>query len=179
MTAIIEAIDGWTLNRYGSLYREKLYGFCELMTKTAGEGKTPDTFPVTIPARQKVSLDDRFNFITWLRWMQPATYAASEEFSFGKKEARQGEIPLRLVLAHKSDLGENIATDFVNALPSTFNDISGYKHVFVSPTLSIDPDHESIVQAEIGSTNYEKHRFAWNIYVLNITIQFQLCEVNA
>jgi hypothetical protein len=175
MTDITQAIDAWTTSRYPS-YRKKLYGFCELMTKTAGEGKAPDTFPVTIPGREKVSFDDRYNFITWIRWSQPATYTASDEFSYGKKEARLGDLPLRLILAHKTSLGEAICFDFINAFPSKF-EINGYQFVFVNGTPSVDPDHEAIIQTELNATNYEKHRFDWNVYVLNITIQFLECEV--
>lgn len=173
MTEIIEAIDAWTLNRYAT-YREKLYGFCELMTKTAGEGKSPDTFPVTIPNRDKVSIDDRFDFITWIRWTAPATYNPNPEFSWGKSEAREAVLPLRIVLAHKASLGENIVFDFINNFPSKF-DITGFDHVFTEAAPSIDPDHESIMLTELNGTGYEKHRFTWNVYVLNITIQFIEC----
>jgi hypothetical protein len=173
MTEIIEAIDSWTLNRYG-IYNEKLYGFCELMRKTVGENNAEQVFPVTIPGRQQVSLDDRYNFITWMRWIQPATYEASEEWSFGKSEARVGTVPIRLVLAHRTTLGEDMVFDFINAFPSKF-DVSGYQFVFVDGRPSIDPDHEAIYTAELSNTVYEKHRFNWNIYLLNINVQFLEC----
>lgn len=173
MTEIIEAIDAWTLNRYAS-HREKLYGFCELITKTAGEGKAPDTFPATIPDRVKVSLDDRFDFITWIRWVSPVTYNPNPEFSWGKSEAREAVQPLRLVLAHRTTLGENLVFDFINNFPSKF-EVSGYEHVFVEGSPSIDPDQEGIMLTELNGTGYEKHRFTWNVYVLNITIQSLEC----
>jgi hypothetical protein len=173
MTEIIEAIDAWTLNRYG-IYNEKLYGFCELMRKTAGENSAEQVFPVTIPDRKQVSLDDRYNFITWMRWIQPATYEASEEWSFGNTEARVGTVPIRLVLAHRTTLGEDLVFDFINAFPSKFK-ISGFQFVFVDGRPSIDPDHEAIYTAELGNTVYEKHRFTWNIYLLNINVQFLEC----
>lgn len=177
MTSIIEAIDQWTLNRYG-IYNEKLFGFCELMRKTAGEGSVEQIFPVTIPGRQQVSIDDRYNFITWIRWAQPVSYENSEDWSFGNSEARFATLPLRLVLVHKTTLGEDLVFDFVNAFPSKFS-ISGFKLVFTNANLSIDPDHEAIIQAELGPANYlvyEKHRFNWNVYVININVQFLECE---
>jgi hypothetical protein len=177
MTSIIEAIDQWTLKRYAASTTEKLYGLCELMRKTAGEGGE-EIFPVTIPGRVRVSIDDRFNFITWMRWAQPVTYEASEEFSFGKSEARVGTIPIRLVLAHKTTLGEDLVFDFINAFPSRFR-IPGYDFVHVVASPSIDPDHEAIVQAELGPNlypTYEKHRVTWNIYLINLSIQFLECE---
>lgn len=176
MTEIIEAIDAWTASRYTS-YDKKLFGFCELMRKTAGEGSVDQVFPVTIPGRVHVSIDDRYNFITWIRWIQPATYENNEDWSFGNSEARVGILPLRLVLAHKTSLGENVVFDFINAFPSKFT-ISGFQFVFTNANLSIDPDHEAIVQAELGPANYlvyEKHRFTWNLYVLNINVQFLEC----
>jgi hypothetical protein len=176
MTEIITAIDAWTANRYA--YTKKLYGFSELVKKSSSEGKE-DIFPMTIPGnpssrREKVSLDDRYTFITWIRWAQPATYSASEDWSFGKSEARIGEIPLRLILAHKTILGEDVVFDFINAFPSKFT-VSGFQFVFINGSPSIDPDHDTIMQTELNGTNYEKHRFDWNVYVLNINIQFLEC----
>jgi hypothetical protein len=172
MTEIIEAIDAWTLNRYG-MYDTKLYGFCELMRKTANGA---DQFmPVTIPNRVQVSIDDRYNFITWMRWIAPVTYEANEEWSFGKDDARFGTVPIRLVLAHRTTLGEDLVFDFINAFPNKF-DVPGFQLVFVDGSPSIDPDHETIYTTELSNTVYEKHRFTWNIYVININVQFLECE---
>lgn len=176
MTEIIEAIDAWTLDRYKS-YDTKLYGFCELMRKTSGEGAVEQIFPVTIPDRKHVSIDDKFNFITWMRWIQPASYEASEEWQYGKTDVRVGTIPIRLVLAHRTSLGENVIWDFVNNFPDKFT-IEGFQFVFTNASISVDPDHEAIHQAELGPANYityEKHRFTWNIYVININVQFLEC----
>jgi hypothetical protein len=172
MTEIIEAIDAWTLGRYG-IYTEKLFGFCELMRKSAGGTEQP--IPVTIPDRLPVAIDDRYNFITWIRWTAPVSYEANSEFSFGKEEARQGNLPLRIILAHKTTLGEDLVFDFMNAFPSKFN-VPGFQFVFSEASPTIDPDHETIYTTELGNTTYEKHRFTWNIYVLNVTMQFLECE---
>lgn len=178
MTDIIEAIDAWTLSRYNPLYTIKLFGFSELFKRSAGEGSVEQNFPATIPDRTKVSIDDRYNFITWMRWAQPVTYEQSEEWSFGPEDARVGIIPIRLVLAHKTSLGENVVFDFINAFPSKFT-ISGYQFVFTNANINADPDHESVVQQELGPQNYafyEKHRIKWNVYVLTINVQFMLCR---
>lgn len=179
MTAIIEAIDSWTSSRY-SAYTKKLWGFCELVHKSAGEGRSEQVMPMTIPSntsarREQVSLDDRYSFITWIRWAQPVSYTNNDDWSFGKSEARTANLPLRLVLAHKRSLGENIVFDFINSFPSKFS-VAGYQFVFTDVAPVIDPDHESIYLTELGNTVYEKHRFDWNIYVLNITMQFLECE---
>lgn len=188
MTGIIDAIDDFINDRYP--YSKKLYGFCELVRKTAGDQESTrggvttaggeQVFPMTIPdspstAREKVSLDDRYNLITWIRWVSPVTYAASEEWSFGKDEARVGTINLRLIFAHRTTLGEDLVFDLVNALPTEFS-ISGFQFAHVDGTPTIDPDHEAIYQTELGNTVYEKHRFTWNLYAVNITVQFLECE---
>lgn len=179
MTEIIEAIDSFTSNRYAA-YNKKLWGFCELMRKTAGEGSAEQVFPVTIPdnpssRREHISLDDRYNLITWIRWTEPAGYEASEEWSFGKNEPRVGVLSLRLIFAHKTILGEDLVFDFINAFPSKFT-ISGFTFVHVNGTPTIDPDHEGIYRAEFSDTAYEKHRFTWNLYAVNITVQFLECR---
>lgn len=174
MTEIIEVIDAWTANRYAA-YNKKLFGFCELMRKSSGTGNTEQPIPVTIPSRQQVEINDKYNLITWIRWTNPVTYEANSEFSFGKEEARHGNLPLRIVFANKSSLGENLVFDFINAFPSKFS-VPGYQFVFTEASPTIDPDHEAIYNTELGNTVYEKHRFTWNIYVLNVTMQFLECE---
>lgn len=176
MTDITEAIDSWIQTQYSN-YNPKLWGFCELMRKTVTGGE--EVFPVTYnDERKRVAIDDRKTFVTWMRWVQPVTYEANEDWSFGNSEARVGILPVRLILAHKVSLGENLVFDFVNSFPSKFT-ISGYQFVFVNAALSIDPDHEQIIQTELGPANYmfyEKHRFEWNVYVINIGVQFLQCE---
>ena len=178
MTDIIEAIDAWTAARYASTYTTKLFGFCELMKKTSGEGAVEQVFPVTIPGRQQVAIKDNYEFITWMRWQQPAQFDVSEDWSFGNSEARVGVIPIRLVLAHKTSLGENVVFDFINAFPSKFT-LLGFQFIFTNANLAIDPDHETIVNTELGPANYivyEKHRVTWNVYVLTINAQFMECR---
>lgn len=179
MTDITQAIDSWTQTRYQGYYTLKTFGFCELMSKTSGgkDGTSTgeETFPVTIPDRTKVSIDDKFSIITWQRWIAPAQFEVSEEWSYGATEARVGTLPIRLVLAHKASLGEDICFDFINNFPSKFS-VSGYNFVFVNTNLSVDPDHEAIIKTEVNATNYEKHRFTWNLYLITINVQFWKCE---
>jgi hypothetical protein len=174
MTEIIEAIDSWTANRYSS-YTQKLWGFCELMHKSAN-GKE-QVMPVTIPERKQVSLDDKYQFITWIRWADILNYEQDDDWSFGKIEQQRAKLPLRIVLAHKVSLGENIAFDFVQNLPNQFK-ITGFKFVFVGDRPSIDPNHEAIYITELSDTVYEKHRFDWNIYIINLGIEYIVCLSN-
>lgn len=179
MTGIVDAINDFIADRYSG-YNLKQYGFCELMRKTAGEGEAEQVFPVTIPSnsyvqRENVTLNDRYSLITWIRWVNPTVYEASEEWSFGKSEARVGNLTLRVVFANKTTLGEDMVFDFVNALPSKFA-VSGFEFVHVDGAPNIDPDHDAVYAAEMGNTSYEKHRFNWNLYAVNITMQFLQCE---
>jgi len=67
MTEIIESIDAWTANNFPDL-NKKLWGFCEQSRRTV-DGKDQPTI-MTINGtsnRQNVTLDDRYNFITWFR----------------------------------------------------------------------------------------------------------------
>lgn len=171
MTNIIEAIDAWTANRYSS-YSQKLWGFCELMHKTSS-GKD-QVMPITIPERKQVSLDDRYQFITWIRWTENVSYEVDEDWSFGKIQQRKSKLPLRIVLAHKVILGENIVFDFIENLPVQFK-IDGFKFVFVGDSPSIDPNHETIYTTELSDTVYEKHRYDWNIYVINLGVEYISC----
>lgn len=180
MTDIIEAIDNYTTDRY-SAYNKKIYGFCELIRKSAGEGSVDHVFPKTIPSNPNtegipVSLDDRFSLITWTRWAENVNYETSEEWSFGKSEARLANLPLRIIFAHKSSLGEELVFDFMNSFPSKFS-VTGFKFVHVVSTPTIDPDHEGIYKAELGNTVYEKHRFTWNLYAVTVNLQFIMCDV--
>lgn len=176
MTEIIEAIDAWTQDRYSNM-NLKLYGFCELVSETSGEAT--QVYPMTMPdaagERIQVSLDDQFDLMTWIRWVEPISYQPNEQWSFGKNEARFASLPLRIVFAHKVEFGEDLVFDFINAFPSKFN-IPGFQLVFTEATPTIDPNHETIYQTELGNTVYERHRFPWNLYVINATMQFLECE---
>lgn len=182
MTDLVQAIDDYTLSKFGYL-NKKLFGFCELMTKSARDTKGKifgasgnQPMPVTIPGRQQVSLDDKYEFMTWIRWVEPARYDVNDEFSFGRSEAKEGVITLRIVLAHRVKLGEALVFNFANGLPVKFN-MSGYNYVFVEGTPVINPDHESIYTTELGNTAYEKHRFEWNLYTVDVTLSFLPCLV--
>jgi hypothetical protein len=188
MTTIINAIDEYTNELFASL-KVKTWGFCELAYKTAKDSKgnligasgsqpivlqIPDN-PVPNGDRGKaVSLDDKYDFITWIRWVEPVRFDFSQAWSFGREEAEQGTVTLRIVVAHKAILGEILIFQFTRGLPRKM-DLSGYKYIFMDGRPQINPDHESIYNTELGNTAYEKHRFTWNIYVVDVTFNFLEC----
>jgi hypothetical protein len=176
MKEIIDAIDLWTNTEYSSVTR-RLFGYCELMRKTAKEGE--QVFPVTIPDRRQVSLDDRYNLMTWVRL--PGTIrlgndVSGNDWGFGLEEGKVQTASLRFIVAHKVTLGESFIIDFINALPSLLN-VSGYEVVSIDKnSITVDADHESVYVAELGQTVYEKHRFTWNIYAISLDAEFIPCE---
>lgn len=179
MTDLVQAIDNYTATKFSYL-NKKLFGFCELMNRsvTVGGKSSTQPIPVTIPQRKQVSLDDKYEFITWIRWVEPVSYEPNDEFSFGRNIAREGSITLRIVVAHKVELGESIIFSFVNGLPVQFH-LDGYKYVFVEDTSSINPNHETIYQTELGNTVYERHRFPWNLYTVDVSVSFLPCLVTS
>lgn len=176
MIEIIESIDAYTAAKYPQL-KTKLWGFCELAHKTS-TNQSDQPIPMTAygyQERKQVALDDRFEFITWMRWVNPATYDINEAFSFGRNDARETSVTLRIVVAYKVELGEALIFDFVRGLPTRLN-LSGFKYVFMDDGPSIDPDHENIYRIELGKTVYEKHRIPWNLYTVDAIFNFIQCE---
>lgn len=179
MTSIIEAITEYATDSFSYL-KTKNFGFCELMYKSAKDtrgvvgtsGSQP--IPVTIPERKQVSLNDKFDLMTWVRWVEPARFDLSEDWSFGRNESEEGSLTLRIVVAHKVALGENLIFTFARGLPRKL-DLSGYRYVFMNGRPNINPDHETIYRTELGETVYERHRFPWNIYAIDVTFNFIEC----
>lgn len=179
INAIAEHIENWTIanvNQSPSV-AVKNFGFCELTnrkSRSKKEGNQP--IPVTINGtgdRQQVSLDDRYDFIEWVRWTEPIYSNVNVEDQWGLKQGKRKTLPLRIVIAHKVELGEDLIFDIVNNLPDSFL-VDGYDFVFME-RWSINPNHEEIYVTELGETVYELHRFNWNIYVLNVDIEFEKC----
>lgn len=180
MTAIIEAITDYANDSYQYL-RTKNFGFCELMYKSAKDSKGvlqgatgSQPIPVTIPERKQVALNDKYDFMTWVRWVEPARFDFNENWSFGRTESEEGSLTLRIVVAHKVTLGENLIFTFARGLPRQL-ELSGYKYVFMNGRPQINPDHEGIYRTELGETVYEKHRFTWNVYAIDVTFNFIEC----
>lgn len=177
MTEIIDAIDDYTRGYFNTSpdYDLRAYGLCELMKKSAGGTEQP--IPVRISDRSPVSIDDRFEVVTWIRLIGQVNYETNEEWSFGKNEARYATMNLRMFFAHRTSMGENVVFQFMQDFPSKLM-VPDFQFVFISANQNIDTDHENIYNAELGNTVYEKHRVNWNVYAINLTVQFILCEGN-
>lgn len=183
MTDFVERIDSITNEFIDEYYpsilssERKLFGFTELITKkdqpmpviingTADRG--------TIP----VSLDDRYKFISWVRLPGTISQSPSEEDNWGLREGRRLNAGLRWVIAHKVELGEILITELLQYIPTVFVNMPTYEYVFVEAGLNANADHENVYNTELGSTVYEKHRLNWNIYAVEINLEFLICQSN-
>lgn len=180
MIDIVEKIDEWTAAQYPSL-NKKLFGYCELMTKTTGTPPSDQPMPVKIIDGQpdrgtgQVSIDDKYHLITWVRLTDGPSKTANDNDNWGIRQSKRQQATLRWIVAHKVELGENFINELIRDLPDRFT-IDGYEFVFIDDEVTTDPDHEQIYLTELGKTVYEKHRFNWNIYALEIAVEFILCS---
>lgn len=178
MTDIIEAIDAWTAEEYSEL-NLKLFGFCELMRKSAGGNDQP--MPVTISDRKQVAIDDKRDLITWVRMpnsIQTSNNVEDQDWAFGLDDSPVQYTTLRWVIAAKASLGEKFIHELLKTVPSTL-EVDGYQIVSIDKSSSsIDPDHETIYTTEFGNNNYEKHRFTWNLYVISLDVEYIICETS-
>lgn len=181
MIEIIAKIDDWTSSRYPSA-NKKLWGYCELMRKTTGTPPSEQPMPIKIingvadRGNGQVSLDDRYDIITWVRLPGTIRKVENEDDGWGIKESRRKEATLRWIIAHKVELGENFILELLRDLPDRFV-IPSYEFVFIDNDVNVDADHESIYTTELGNTVYEKHRFNWNIYAIELSVEFILCPL--
>lgn len=173
MEEILSNIDAYLLETFKSSGL-KAYGFCELVTK---DGK-PN--PVTCSLkkgekREMAQIHDQWNGIFYHRMLPSAPAEEDEEFSFGIKMARRQRIRMRMVIAHKVKLGEDLIFQIIEAFPDR-REIDGYKFVFLNQG-TLNTDHQGIYIEEYGNdqTTYNKHRTTWNIYAFEYDLEFIKC----
>lgn len=180
MIDIIEQIDAWTATQYSGV-NKKLFGYCELMQKTTGTPASDQPMPVKIIDKvanrgsNQVSLDDRYELITWIRLPGNINIVENEDDQWGLKDGRRQGAALRWIIAHKVELGENFIIEFLRDVPDRFS-IDGYELVFINRNIEVDADHEAVYRTELGNTVYEKHRFNWNIYAVTLNVEYIICE---
>lgn len=179
---LIEEIHEWVVDNVDISPDTKIknWGYVELTNRESrGKGDRTSTQPIPMTIngtadREQVALDDRYDFISWIRWAEPMTSALSEEDSWGLREGKRFTLPLRMVVAHKVELGETIILELAAGIPMNIS-VPGFDFVFITSNVNVDPNHEEIYRTELGNTVYERHRFNWNIYVLNINVEFVRC----
>lgn len=183
---IAQFIQEWAEDTSSTLLVQN-YGFCELVYResrgtTKNRNNVSSTssqpIPITIPGdgseASQVSLDDQFNFVFWIRRNGRVVTVESVDDSWGLKQGKRQTLALRIVIAHRNNLGEDLVYQLAQDLPERVY-INGFDLVFLSANGEVDDDHETIHNIELGKTNYEKHRFTWNIYALNLNVEFIPC----
>jgi hypothetical protein len=176
---ISQFIQEWAEDRSSALIVRN-FGFCEIVNRSSRgtsrnrqnfQNVTSQPIPITIPGdgseAEQVSLDDRFNFVFWVRRNGRVVTSESIDDSWGLQQGKRQNLPLRIVIAHRNNLGEDLVYELSQDLPERIY-INGFDLVFISANGEVDDDHETIHNTELGQTNYEKHRFSWNIYTINL-----------
>lgn len=172
-------IQGWAEDQSSTLI-VKNFGFVELVNRESRGRSSVSTqpIPITIPGdgseAEQVSLNDQFNFIFWIRTNGRTNITVDEEDKWGLDPGRRINTPLRIVIAHRNNFGEDLVYNLFQDLPESII-VEGYEFVFLDADGAVDDDHETIHNIELGKTNYEKHRFTWNIYALNVNVQYVIC----
>lgn len=163
MKEVTEYIDTHYLSIYPSY---KYWGLAELTWKSK------DRFPVTIPDRDKVCLDEAYDCVVWHREVNASQFE-NEEDAWGLEIPTEFRVALRTIVAYKVELGEEFKYEFANNYPKDLF-ISGYDQLeFVASRF--DVDHEKIVKEEEIHTQYNQHRLCWNIFTFEYDVQFILC----
>jgi hypothetical protein len=175
MRDIVSKIDAFTTAFMAEHYpssTSRLFGYCELTQQK----DQPIVATINGTAdRNKACLDDQYDLVTWVRLPGNIRTAPSEEDNWGLKEGRRQNASLRWIVAHKVELGEEFIHVLLQDLPGSFP-TAGYHFVLIDPTINVDADHEKIYETELGKTNYEKHRFNWNIYAVELNVEYIVCE---
>lgn len=152
-------------------YHHVFYGLSELVKQGS------QVMPATIPERKRVSLDAKFDLITWMRQEGDTTVDASQIRGYGRNPKLLQNAPIKWVFAHKVGLGESLVYDFFATLPRIIKDPDkNFSVILIDDTnRSVDSNHEQIYTTELGETAYDKHRLNWNIYAINFRVSFIPC----
>jgi hypothetical protein len=181
MIAFIEELDNWFASYIEAKYPDevsflKSFGYVEITNRKTTTQNQP--IPVTINGtsdREQVSLDDRFQVMSWFRLPGQMTLANDVEgnnWSFGFQSNPVQKVGLRWVIGHRVELGEEFIFDLIEALPYKLS-VTGHTIASIDrSSLTLDADHESVYKTELGETVYESHRFTWNIYALSVNLSY-------
>jgi hypothetical protein len=180
MNDFVTKIDALTTAFLDDEYPEAtklLYGYTELVKQK------DQPFPVVINGTadrstvNRISLNDQYDFISWVRLPGRIRTVNSEQDSWGLKEGKKHTAGLRWIVAYKVTLAEDeLLIKLIQSLPATFL-LTGYTEINISPDFEVDADHEGVYTTELGNTNYEKHRFDWNIYAIELNIDYIYCDI--
>lgn len=172
MKEIVDALDtylGGVIDNSSPDFTFKFWGLSELVTKDK------DRFPVTVNGRLKVSIEDRYDLMTFHRIISTDS-TEDEEYSFGLNTAYRTRITLRTVLSHKISIGEDYRYTFANLIPDDLL-INGFSFIYFIPN-SLDEDHERVYNEEWPNQDqvvYHRHRLPWNVCAFTTVVEFIKC----
>lgn len=146
-------------------------GLCQLVTKTT------QTHPATIPDNKQVSIDQKFDVVTYHRIINDAIFNENEEQDFGRSTGRTLVQPMIMVVASKAKKGEEWIYGFMQGFPESIEtDGLSETYDFIDiKNMALEVDHEGIYNREFGDGDYEKHRIPWNLYAIRYDVTFQRC----
>lgn len=182
MIAFLSALDDWFKSYVESTTDEsidsflKSFGYVELTNRKTQNQTQP--IPVTINGtsdRKQVGLDDRFKVMTWFRLPGQLTLADDVEgnnYRFGFQSRPVQKAGILWTIAHRVEIGEDFIFELLRNLPGKLN-VDGYSIASIDKSsLVLYADHESIYRTELGETVYEKHRFTWNMYAIQVNLNY-------
>lgn len=149
------------LNQFGST---KYFGECEKFTK-GNQG-----ILLNLKSEQ-VTLDDRFNIISWFRVLDDSPEIGSDH-GFGFNHGMQPSKRIKWLIAYKKNLGNSIK-DIIYKLSE---DQINYRNFSIDLDFKINPDHESVYNSEFKDDSYEKHRMTWRLFSVEFKIMLYECE---
>lgn len=179
MIAFIDQLDYWFGTYVSAKYPAitmRSSGFCEQVFRTVDSRSTPLIVSINGTSnRDNITLDKRFDLITWFRLISPVTKQNNIEgndWGFGFNQDPVQKATLFWFLAWKVELGEELPFTLIENIPASLR-VQGYQIASVDrSSISIDPDHEKIYRQELGDTVYEKHRFPWNIVGITMNLEY-------
>jgi len=146
----------------------KLFGFAELATKAN------QPHPVTIPNREQIAINDKYDGIFYHRLISSGL-SQPDELQRGNVSVSLFSSRMRTVLAYKvKKFAEEFIFDFNKAMPDLLS-VDGYHSVDVTNNVGINSDQEAIYKTEFGGGDYEKHILTWNIYAIEYNVEFIKC----
>lgn len=149
----------------------KFSGLCQLVAKE------DQPHPTTIPDNKQVSIDQKFNVITYHRIFGDAAFDESEEQDFGRSTGRTIVQPMIMIVASKVEKGEEWIYGFMGGFPESIetDDLSETYDFIDIENMSLEVDQEGIYNREFGNGDYEKHRIPWNVYGVRYDVTFIRC----
>lgn len=148
-------------------FNASLNTLCELVLKNN------QPHPITCDTRKQIAPDDTYDAVIYHRLLN-ASGEDDEANSYGSRMSRKISQRLRTVVLLKHALGEDKIYEIIGLYPDKIT-LSGYKYINIGSSVDLNVDHEGIHSQEFGGVDYERHRLAWNIYAIELNVEFVKC----